>query len=114
MTRRTYTIAFSQATTMATVLAPSVAAGGTVYYLKAKAGNRKSAQHIGYARVVSGKEIVVTTVNGVIVGTATSRAQAAQMIDAYHRANNAAGYWMWINDTLLVRGEAVTTTVSES
>jgi len=107
-----YTIAFSQRTTVATCLSPSIAHFASLYdapvfFLKAQSTDRRSRQHVGYAVVVSPKQIIVLTANGTVVDTVASRADAATTIDAYHRAHNAADYWMWIDDTLLVRGKAV-------
>jgi hypothetical protein len=65
--------------------------------------DNKSAQHVGYATVYPDR-IEVTTVSGRPVGTAKNRADAAQLIDAYHREHNAADYWLWNDKTLKERG----------
>lgn len=91
-----YWIMFSRRTTMSTCLSPSLPDDGKSYFLKAKSVG--SAQHVGYAYVAHAKRIEVYTIPGRLVGVAESRADAAEMIDAYHRKNNRDGYWMW-NDT---------------
>src|SRR5437588_642095 len=99
-TARTYRIVFTQRNTMATTFSPSVRQGGKAYFLKAKSD--KSAQHVGYA-IVYPEMIEVVTVSGQLVGIAKDRAEAAQMIDSFHRAHNADAYWMWTGKTLKVR-----------
>jgi hypothetical protein len=96
MSNDTYRIIFTQRNTMATTFSPSAA--GKTYFLKAKSA--RSAQHIGYATILSPKEIEVSTVSGQKIGVATSRADAAQMIDSYHRANSADQYFMWTDKSL--------------
>lgn len=93
----TYRIVFTQRNTMATTFSPNVKKGGKAYFLKAKSD--KSAQHVGYA-VIYPDMIEVVTVSGQLVGVAKDRAEAAQMIDAYHRTSNADAYWMWADKTL--------------
>ena len=88
-----YWIMFSQRDSISTTLSPGVIAKGKAYFLKAKA--LKSAQHVGYAVVAHTKKIEVYTVSGKLAGVATSRAEAAAMIDSYHLKNNSDGYWMW-------------------
>jgi hypothetical protein len=46
------------------------------------------------------KEIEVSTVSGQKIGVATSRADAAQMTDSYHRANSADQYFMSTDKSL--------------
>lgn len=93
----TYRIVFTQRNTMATTFSPTVRKGGKAYYLKAKSA--KSAQHVGYA-VVYPEMIEVVTVSGALVGIAHDRSEVAQMIDSYHRTNNADDYWLWTDKTL--------------
>lgn len=92
-----YRIVFTQRNTMATTFSPHVNKGGKVYFLKAK--SEKSVQHVGYA-IIYPEMIAVSTVSGQHVGYAKDRVRAAQMIDFYHRTNNADGYWMWTDKTL--------------
>ena len=87
---RTYSIAFTQRNTMATTFSP--AAKGNTYFLKAKSGNGRSVQLVGYATVVAPDQIEVSTVSGKSVGVAKSRDDAKKMIDAYHRKNNGHEY----------------------
>ena len=94
----TYRIVFTQQTTMATCFSPAVPDGGKVYYLKAK--NKRSAQHVGYAAVVKPGLIEVPTCSGAPVGTASTRVEAARMIDSYHRENNRRDYWIWADKKL--------------
>jgi hypothetical protein len=91
--RDCYWIMFSQRTTVATSMSPQLTHDGKSYFLKAK--SRLSAQHVGYAFVAHPKRIEVYTIPGRFVGVATSRPEAAAMIDDYHRKNNRADYWMW-------------------
>lgn len=93
----TYRIVLTQRNTMATTFSPSVREGGKAYYLKAKSA--KSAQHVGYA-IIYPDMIEVVTVSGALVGIAKDRKEAAQMIDAHHRTNNADGYWLWTDKEL--------------
>lgn len=95
----TYRIIFTQRNTMATTFSPNVKKGGKAYYLKAKSENGKSVQHVGYA-IIYPEMIEVTTVSGHVVGIAQSRTEAAKMVDAHHRANNADAYWMWAEKVL--------------
>lgn len=88
-----YWIMFSQRTTISTCLSPKLTHDGKSYFLKAK--SRLSSQHVGYAFVAHPKRIEVYTIPGRLVGVATSRPEAAVMIDAYHRKNNRSEYWMW-------------------
>lgn len=93
----TYRIVFTQRNTMATTFSPSIKEGGKAYFLKAKSD--KSAQHVGYA-IVYPDMIEVVTVSGTLVGVAKDRAEAAQMIDSYHRTHNAEDYWLWTDKAL--------------
>jgi hypothetical protein len=93
-----YRIAFTQRNTMATTFSPRVRKGGKAYYLKAKSD--KSAQHVGYA-IIYPEMIEVVTVSGSLVGITKERAEAARMIDTYHRTNNADSYWMWADKALV-------------
>jgi hypothetical protein len=95
----TYRITFTQRNTMATTFSPQVRKGGKAYFLKAVSENKKSRQHVGYA-VIYPEMIEVITVSGDLVGIAQDRTEAAQMIDAHHRTNNADAYWMWAEETL--------------
>lgn len=97
MSGDTYRIIFTQRNTMATTFSPSIREGGKAYYLKAKSD--KSAQHVGYA-IVYPEMIEVVAVSGNLVGIAKDRAEAAQMIDTYHRTSNAEAYWLWTDKTL--------------
>lgn len=99
MTTDSYRIVFTQRNTMATTFSPSVREGGKAYFLKAKSGNGKSVQHVGYA-IIYPEMIEVVTVSGALVGIAKNRPEAAQMIDSHHRTHNADAYWMWANKTL--------------
>ncbi len=96
----TYRIVFTQRNTMATTFSPGIEKGGKVYFLKAVSENRKSRQHVGYATIGLDKMIDVTTVSGRFVGTAKTRAEAAQIIDTYHRTHNADDYWLWTDRAL--------------
>jgi hypothetical protein len=101
-----YWIMFTRQQTIATCLAPKLTEGGRSYFLKAKA--RLSAQHVGYAFIAHPKRIEVYTCSGKLAGVATSRPEAAAMIDSHHRKNNRSGYWMWAdaafwNDGKIVR-----------
>lgn len=98
-----YSIVFTQRTTMATTFSRPIEKGGKAYFLKAKADNGKSVQHVGYA-IIYPDMIEVTTASGSLVGIAKDRAEAAQMIDAYHRTNNADDYWLWTDMALRARG----------
>lgn len=84
---------------MATTFSPNVKPGGKAYFLKAKSENGKSVQHVGYA-IIYPEMIEVVTVSGNLVGIAHTRAEAAKMIDAHHRTNNANDYWMWTEKVL--------------
>lgn len=95
-----YRIVFSQRTTISTSFGQSVEKGGTRYYLKAK--SPRSAQQVGYATVRPDRTIEVTTCNGTIVGIAKNRAEAAKMIDGYHRKHNRRDYSSWAAKTLIV------------
>lgn len=95
--RDTYRIVFTQRNTVATTFSPNVKEGGKAYYLKAKSD--KSAQHVGYA-VVYPEMIEVVAVSGNLVGIAKDRTEAAEMIDTYHRTNNADDYWLWADKVL--------------
>jgi hypothetical protein len=97
MTDSTYRIVFTQRTTMATTFSRPIEKGGKAYFLKAKSA--KSAQHVGYA-IIYPEMIEVVTVSGVLVGIAKDRTEAGQMIDRYHRTNNADDYWLWTDKTL--------------
>jgi hypothetical protein len=90
-----YSIMFSQRRTVATCLASSIADGGSVYYLKAKAA--RSASHVGYAVIDKAGTVYVYTAAWGFVGLADTRAEGAQMIDSYHRKHNRARYWMWLD-----------------
>jgi hypothetical protein len=96
-----YRITFTQRNTMATTFSPQVKKGGKAYFLKAVSENKKSRQHVGYA-IVYPEMIEVITVSGNLVGIAQDRAEAAQMIDSYHRTNNADAYWMWADEKLAI------------
>lgn len=88
--RDCYWIAFSRRHSISTCLSPAVKPGGNMYYLKAKAAG--SVQHVGYAVVNAPGHIAVLTIPGSYVGTARTRAEAAAMIDNYHRKNNRSRY----------------------
>jgi len=90
-----YSIVFTKNRTVATCLAPSVADGGNTYYLKAR-GDR-CAVHVGYAIIDKPGEVKVFAANWKTVGVAKTRAEAAEMIDSYHRKHNRSRYWMWLD-----------------
>lgn len=94
----TYTIVFSRQSTLSTALSAGIT--GQQFYLKARAANGKSHQHIGYATIVAPGRIEVSTVAGTPVGTVGTRKAARALIDAHHRAHNAEGYWLWVRHTL--------------
>ena len=98
----TYSIVFTQRNTMATTFSRPVEKGGKAYFLKAVSENKKSRQHVGYA-IVYPDMIEVVTVSGTLVGIAKDRAEAAQMIDTYHRTNNADAYDLWTDKALKAR-----------
>lgn len=100
MNDSTYRIVFTQRTTMATTFARPIEKGGKAFYLKAKSA--KSAQHVGYA-IVYPDMIEVTTASGSLVGIAKNRAEAAQIIDTYHRTSNADAYWLWTDKKLAAK-----------
>lgn len=91
--KNAYSIVFSQRRTLSTCLSPAVPQGGNMYYLKAV--GRGSSQHVGYAVVNAPGCIAVTTIPGKMIGTAKTRAEAAEMIDSYHRRKNLDKYWLW-------------------
>ncbi len=93
--KNAYSIVFTHKQTVATCLASSVASGGNTYYLKAT-GDR-CAKHVGYAVIDKPREVKVFTANWKTVGVAKTRADAAEMIDSYHRRHNRDGYWMWLD-----------------
>lgn len=96
-----YRITFTQRNTMATTFSPQVRKGGKAYFLKAVSDNKKSRQHVGYA-IVYPEMIEVVTVSGNLVGIAENRKEAVQIIDSYHRTNNADAYWTWTDKELAI------------
>lgn len=95
----TYSISFTQRNTMATTFSRPVEKGGRVYFLKAKTA--KSAQHVGYA-IIYPDMIEVVDLSGALVGIASTRDEAKQMIDTHHRTHNPDAYWLWTDKSLKV------------